>query len=168
MVDPHARQHRAVSIERIHRVEPSAQPHLEHRCVEVLAGEQPQGRERPELEIRQWGLAPDLLDFRERLAQRTVFYFETCNTHALVVAHEMRRRVQAGAIAGGTQDRFQHGAGRALAVGAAHRDDRARERGGEAAENFAHPLQAERDGGRMLRLDIAQPVVERPQDRLSS
>src|SRR5207253_2147605 len=93
VVDPHARQHCAVSIERIHRVEPSAQPHLENRCVELPAGEQPQSGERPELEIRQWGLTPDLLDCRERLAQRIVIYFETCNTRALVVAHEMRRPV---------------------------------------------------------------------------
>jgi hypothetical protein len=46
--------------------------------------------------------------------------------HALVVAHQVRRRVEPGPVAGRAQHRLEHRRGRALAVGAGHGDHRAR------------------------------------------
>ncbi len=42
--------------------------------------------------------------------------------HALVHAHQVRRRIEAGAQAGGAEDRSERGGGRALAVGARDED----------------------------------------------
>src|SRR5438552_8425395 len=74
----------------------------------------------------------------------------------------MRRGIERGAVAGGGEDRFQHRAGRALAVGSRDRDDRAAKASIQPAQHVADPLEAERDRLRMLQLDELEPAREAP------
>jgi hypothetical protein len=77
---------------------------------------------------------------------------------ALLEAHEVGRREHGRAVAGVPEDRLQHRAGRALAVGTGNRDDRAIEGQPEALCHGAGALQAEFDGLGMLSLGVREPV----------
>ena len=88
--------------------------------------------------------------------------------HALAVAHEVRRRVEAGAVAAQAQHRLVQRAARTFAVGAADRDHRAAELDAHAPEDRRHAVEAERDGLRMLALDELEPRGQCLQAMLSS
>jgi hypothetical protein len=72
---------------------------------------------------------------------------------ALVHAHEVRRGVEAGAVAGGAQDTLEHSGGRALAVGPGdeHRGEAAL-RVAQGGQQRAHVRQVELVRGRVVQL----------------
>ena len=73
------------------------------------------------------------------------------DAHALVVAQQVRRGVEADAIAGAQQDALEHGAGRTLAIGAADGDDRDSSAScPSACLDALHAIQSELDGRGML------------------
>ena len=168
MIDADAGEHRAIRVHYVHRVEPAAETHFQHRRFDSLAREEPQRRERAVLEIGERDFAARGLHRFERRAERVVARLRARDAHALVVAFEMRRRIEPGLVAARAQHRFQHGAARALAIGARDGDDRAAKLDTHALVDPRHALQAERDALRMLALDERQPLAERPHARLSS
>ena len=117
VVDTDARQHGAVGVDDVHRVEPAAQADLEDGRFDFFSGEVVKRRKRAEFEVRQLNLTPRPLHGSKRVGERLVRRLDPGDPDALVVAQEMRRRVEAGAISGGAQDRLEHRAGRSLAVG---------------------------------------------------
>ena len=72
--------------------------------------------------------------------------------------HQMRRGVNARAVARFQQDRLQHGAGGALAVSARHCDDRASKAQAHAVSNGFDTLQRHVDGGGVQALTMGEPV----------
>ncbi len=72
----------------------------------------------------------------------------------------MRRGVEADAIAGASQDALQHGAGGALAIGAADQNHRASLALTKRRLDDAQAIQPEVDGPNVLALDERQPLVE--------
>src|SRR5207248_8492272 len=79
----------------------------------------------------------------------------------LVVALEVRRRVQADAIAARAQYRFQHRARRALSVRAADGDHGTWKRKRKPRRDIAHAVEAQRDRLRVERFEIREPALER-------
>ena len=79
---------------------------------------------------------------------------------ALLKVHQMRRRVNAGSVTGLQQNGLQHGAGRALAVGARHGDDRALEGQAQSPGHGAHTREPHVDAYGVNLLAVSQPVVE--------
>jgi hypothetical protein len=161
MIDPDAGEHRAIRLDDIDRIEATAQADFENRCFDSCFGEPIERGEGAELEVGKGDSAPCGLDTRERFAKRIVGRLRAGDAHALVVAQKVRRGIEPRAVAGGAQDGLQHRAGRALAVGAADSDDRTVELDSQSGVDLRHALQPERDGFRMLLLDVAQPFVER-------
>jgi len=60
------------------------------------------------------------------------------------------------------QNRFQHRAGRALAVGAGYSEKHCRARPSEHVAHFRDAFQPELDGFRMDALDVVEPLSEAP------
>jgi len=73
----------------------------------------------------------------------------------------MRRRVERHAIAGSEQDRLEHRAGGAFAVGAPNGDDDWRQRKPEPVGQFTNAIQAQLDRARVQRLNAGEPVGQR-------
>jgi hypothetical protein len=71
----------------------------------------------------------------------------------------MGRGVDAGAVTRFEQDGFEHGAGRALAVGARHGDHRAVKTQVEPIGHLAHTLEPHVDGHRVQALTKIEPVL---------
>ncbi len=161
MINADARQHGTVRVHRIHRVQPPTQANFQDGDLDAFASKQPQGGERPVFEVRQRDVAAHRLDRRERFAKGVVACLGASYVHALVVAHEVRRRVKAGAIAPGAQHGFEERAARAFAIRAADGDDGAGELDSHASEHGGDPFQSERDGLRVLALDELEPFAER-------
>src|SRR5689334_5477011 len=72
----------------------------------------------------------------------------------------MRRRVASNTIAGAQKHGLQHGAARALAVGAADRNHRKRRRKSERLLDPDHALEPHRDRLRMQLLEIFEPLSQ--------
>src|SRR5690606_5820349 len=85
---------------------------------------------------------------------------DAADPHALVEVHEMGRAVQAHAVARGEQDRLEHRAGRALAVGSRDDDDGAVEAQPHARGDRPDPLEAEIDLAGMHALQPLEPGGE--------
>ena len=79
----------------VDRVEAAAQPHLEDRDVETGARERLQCRQRAVFEIGQRNVAARVLHGVERGDERGIAQRQAGDAHALVVAGQMRRRVEA-------------------------------------------------------------------------
>src|SRR5262249_39075374 len=90
MVDADARQHRAVGIDDVDRVEPAAQPDLEDRRLDLRSRKKPERREGAEFEIRELDIPSRLLYCRERFGQSLVRSLDARYAHALVVAQQVR------------------------------------------------------------------------------
>ncbi len=84
----------------------------------------------------------------------SIFATQAC---PLVKHQKMRLDIQAHTIAGAHQDRFQHGAGRTLAIGAGHHDHRAFELQIKPALDLGHALQPHVDGFEMARFEQGEP-----------
>src|SRR2546427_8642185 len=115
-----------------------------------------------ELEIRERDLTASTLDRLEGCTQARVAQGHAVEANALVVTKEVRRSVQAYPVSGGEQNRFQHRAGRALAVGASDGEKHRRARPSEYVAHFRHAFQPELDGFRMNTLDVVEPLSEVP------
>ena len=125
VVDADAGENRAIRIQYVYRVQPAAQADFEYQRFKILIGEENESRKRSKLEIGQRHRAARPLDRFKGRAERRIVRLAAGDAHALVVAQQVRRGVQAGAIAGGLEDRFEHRTGGTFAVGPANRENRA-------------------------------------------
>jgi hypothetical protein len=121
--------------------------HLENGHVEARLRHQVNDRQRGEFKVGQRDFAARRFHGVECIDQRFVAGHVAIDARALVEVEEVRLDVQAHLVARTQQDRFQHGAGRALAIGARHHDDRAFERQLHALLHRAHAVQAHIDDG---------------------
>src|SRR6186997_3210478 len=99
MIDPDAREHRAVGIEHVYRVETSAQSDFQDQGFKPFLRKKNKGRKRPELEIGQRYGASCALDCGEGVAKGSIVRFAPGDAHAFVVAQQVGRSVEADAIA---------------------------------------------------------------------
>ena len=138
-----------------------AESNFEHHRVETGARKQPQRRQRVELELRQRNIATHRFDRRESIAQRGVGRLGTVDANAFVVAQQMRRCIEAHVISRRAQHGVEYRACRALAVGAADGDNRARELRIHARLHLADAIETERDRPRMQRFEVRKPRGKR-------
>ena len=154
----------AIGIDDVDRIQAPAQPHLQNRHVQPGLAHQAQDGQRAELEIGQ-------ADFFTVLGSSPLHSFKLCcqirsgsgfaqQTATFLEMHQMRRGVDAGAVARMRQDRLQHRTGRALAIGAGHGDDRAVKAQFQAFSDPAHAVQAHVNRVRMQALAMRQPVLQ--------
>ena len=120
-------EHRAV--DDVGRIEAAAEADLEQQHVGGVLGKGKEGGRRGDLELGDVVAAVGGLCARQYIDQR--LFTDRCRPAAragkldtLVKAHEMRRRIDVHARAGGFDDRFQVGGDGALAVGAGNVHDR--------------------------------------------
>ena len=159
MIDVDRRDDRSVRVDEVDRIEPAAEADFEQRDVELRVGEQHQRGERAVFEVGQRDVAARGLNPFERIDERRVARFFALDAHALVVAQEMRRGIRADALAVRAQHCFEKRNRRALAVGAADRDD-GRPRCAEPLPDRANAIQAKLDRARMDALLVVEPVGE--------
>ncbi|CFN80872.1 Uncharacterised protein [Bordetella pertussis] len=119
--------------------------------------EQAQDGQRGELEIGQRDIAARGLDRLELLHQRRVAGDFAVDAGTFVEIDEMGRGVQAHPVARGQQDGFEHGAGRPLAVGAAHHEIDPVQAQIEPAGHLPHPVQPQVYGLGVDGFQILQP-----------
>ena len=169
MVQVNAGDDGAGRVNDVDRVQPAAQPHFQNDNIQPGVGQLLQKNQRGELEIAQRnnprtiGSVGLLAGRFHRLKIRQDGSRAddlAAQAATLLKMHQMRGRIHAGAVTGLEQDGFEHGAGRALAVGAGHRDDRAAESQLHAAGHCLHPRQPHVDAQGVNLLAIRQPVVE--------
>ncbi len=164
VVDVDAGDDRAVGIHDIGRVEAAAQAHLQDGDIQARLAHEAQDGERGELEVGQGHLRAAMRSRRlhGREVRDQIVRPDTLapDAAALLELHEVRRGIDAGAVARLQRHRLQHGAGGTLAVRAGHRDDGAGETQPEPARHLAHPLQAHVDGFRVDAFAMGQPAVQ--------
>jgi len=167
VVEVDAGQDGAVGVDDVDGVEPPAQTDFEHHGVQPLRSQQRQNGQRGEFEITQAHRLPcrvggvaGTLDGSKMRQQRIGLHRLSVNAAALLEMHQMRRGVDADAVAGSQQNRFEHGAGRAFAVGSGHSDHRAGKVQTHRRAHRLHPLQAEVDDAVMQLLGVCQPAVQ--------
>ena len=151
-----------IGVDRIDRIEAPAEPDLEHDELdtEVIEGEERRGGR--VLEERQRDLAPRRLDALEHLDEARRVDLGAVDADAFLVATQVRGGVEPDALAGRTQHRLEEGGDRALAVGAADRDDTgARFSDPEAIEERRDALEREVHGARVDALLEGKPLGER-------
>ena len=125
-LDP--RDHRERRVDRVHRVEAPAEPDLEHRGARAPLRKVLERRQRQPLEVRQPGPRPQApAQVPDDLPERLPGDLRAAQPDALADAHQVRRGVQTGRVAGGQQHRLEKRRGRALALGPGddHRGERA-------------------------------------------
>jgi len=105
-------------------IQSSAQTDFENHHVERGDGENFPGGQRAEFEIGQRHIATRGGDPRKTGDQSRIIHRRAVNPHPFVVTQQMRRGVQTDAIPGAAQNALQHGADRALAIGAGDQNDR--------------------------------------------
>ena len=169
VIERDARQHGAVRVPEVDRVEPTAEPDLHDRDVAARLDEQRHRGEGRELEVGQrvGGVVrgrgqPAPFDPGERADDVRVRRLLGSDAHALGEARHVRRRGRPRPVAGRAPDRLQHRHGRALAVGAA--DDHDGHRRVTETEAFGDPRDARQPELHLARVDgvdPAEPVVER-------
>ena len=113
----------ASRIKHIHRIQTPTQPDFENSDLHLLPGKMPDGCQRTEFKISQRCITARLLHRHKSSAQIGITCFMALNPHTLVVLQQMRRGIATDAISGNAQYTFQHGAGRAFAIGAANSND---------------------------------------------
>ena len=164
VIQVNAGEDRAVGIDDVDRIQAPAQTHFEHSAIETRGGEQREHRQGGEFEISEQNgriAQTRRLDLRKGAGQRGIADLGAGDARAFVESQQVWRGVQAGAVAASAQDRVKHGAGRTLAVGAAHDDGHASKRKTHASPHQGHPLKAELDAARMQLLDIGEPRGQR-------
>lgn len=149
VIEADRREHGDLGVDDVGRVEPAAEPDLEHGDVDLALVEvaERHHRERLELRERDRRLTLDRRPHEARPAREVRGQDGVAaDAHALGDADEVRARVEADAIAGGVQDRREEGGGRALAVGAGHgHGEHVAVRVTEAREGGLDALEAELD-----------------------
>ncbi len=152
---------RAIGVEQIHRIEPSAQPDFEHGRIEFRSSKQPRRGERPHLEVGERHVATRRLDCLERVDQLLIGRFAPVDPHPFVVTQQVWRGIETDAIPSGAQHCFEHRAGRTFAVGAADDEHHTHRSEGEAIAYLADTIEAQIDRHRMLAFEPLQPRVKR-------
>jgi hypothetical protein len=115
-------------------------------------------RQRREFEIGKVDVAARLFHECEGLDQHGVARHFAIDAGALIKIEEVRLDVEADAVAGVQQHRFEHRTGGTLAVGAGHHDHGTGELQLHALLDGAHAVEAHVDMGfSMARLDQRQP-----------
>ena len=163
MVDVDAGDDGAIGVDHIGGIQPPAQAHLENRHIQPGLAHQPQDGQRGELEIGERhfrALHARLLHGLELRQQLDGLHDLAAHAAAFLEMHQMRRCVDAGAKARLQRHGLQHGAGRAFAVGARHRDHGAVETQVQALGNFAHAIQAQRNILGVQALAIGEPCIQ--------
>jgi hypothetical protein len=166
VIDADAGQHRTVGVQHVHRVQAAAKADFQDCGFNILKS--PERRKSAELEIGERYIPARSFHGLESAGQHGIVGLDAGDAHALVVAHQVRRRVEAGARAARAQDRLEHRAGRALAIRAADRDHGALQPHLHPPQDVRHAVEAQRDRLGMLPLDVREPIGEASHDRLSS
>ena len=108
----------------VRRVQPASEAHFQHDDLALFESEDQQRHDGDALE--DGGFVLHLLDLYRHQIRRVLHIFvghvPAVDLHALVVADQMRRRIQARMITRRAQHGFQHGGGAALAVRAGDMD----------------------------------------------
>ena len=110
---------RGVGIEQVHRIQPPAQPDLQHLRGAAPGAKHPQGRQRAELEVGQRGVAALRLDGDEGLDDARRVHRLAIDHDALGIVVQVRRGELAHAVPDTLQQVGRQAGGRALAIGAA-------------------------------------------------
>ena len=164
MIEVDAGEDGAIGIDDVYRIQSTTKPHLKDHTLKCGLGKQEKRRERGELEIGQRNrggpLARHLYTFK-RIREDSVDDLDTIDADALIESQQVRRGIQPRAIAACAKHGFKHCAGRSLAIGTAHRDDRAGEPDAEAITHQRDPVQPHVDGFRMQHLDVREPIIQR-------
>ena len=117
----------AVAVMDVGGIQAPAQADFQDDDVDMLCGKTFPGGQGAHLEIGELGVAglTCAFDACEGVTEGGIADGALGDAYALVVMQQMWRGVQTDTIAGAAEDLFQHGAGRALAIGAGHGDHRA-------------------------------------------
>ena len=150
----------AVGVDDVDRVEPAADADFQDHDVQAGGGHQTENCQHGELEIGQRCLAPQRLDAGKVRQQVGSLHDLAADAAALFKMDQMRRGVDAGAVAGLQQDSFQHRAAGALSVGAGHGNDRAVKFQRHATGHAVNSVQPQGYGRRVQALAVREPVVE--------
>ena len=164
MVDVNTGDDRAIGVHDVGGVEPPAQPHLQNGHVEQRMAHQAQDGQRGELEVGQRNIVAveraRILHGRKMLQQRLGGDDVAMDAAALLEVHQVRRRIHPRAVARLQGDGLDHGAGRALAIGARHGDDGAVKAQRHAACHLAHPFQTHVDVVRVQAFAVRKPAFQ--------
>ena len=164
VVDVDAGDDGAVCVDDVGGVQPAAQPHLQDGHIQQRMAHQPQDGQRGEFKVRQRNIIAierscAFHRFKVRYQIRSIYSF-AMHAAALFKMHQVRRGVDPGAKTGLLGHGLQHGAGRALAIGAGDGDHRAVKTQAHAGGHFANPLQAHVDVLRVQPLAMAEPAFQ--------
>ena len=161
VVDINAGDDGAVSIHHVRSVEPAAQAHFQNGDIQLGQTQHAQDGQRGELKIRQQDFftlqACGFHGFKVRQKVLSLGDF-TVNAATLLKMHQVWRGIDAGLIARLQGHGLQHGTGRALAVGASHRNDGAVKLQRHALRDFAYTLQAHGNVLWMNLLAVRKPL----------
>ena len=144
-----AGDHRAIGVDDVDRVQPPAQADFQNGHVQMGLSHQAQDGQRAELEISQADIASDRLDSRKSFGESFGRCRLAVQAAAFLKMNQMWRGVNTCAVTGLQQHRLQHGAGRALAVGARHGDHRAVKTQRHAVGHGFHAVQPHVNGHRV-------------------
>ncbi|KFB71773.1 MAG: hypothetical protein AW09_003090 [Candidatus Accumulibacter phosphatis] len=167
MIEGDTGHHGTIGIVGIDRIEAPAQPDFENHDFDLTDAEDLDGGQSTKLEISQCDSASRLsrrLNPGKGLAQIGVFYRDSINAHPLLVLQEMRRGIAGHAVTGKAVDRFEIGAGRTLAVGAADSDQRALRMLTQLLLDAPDPFQPQLDSrlpARVETFEVGQPEFQR-------
>jgi hypothetical protein len=162
MIEADRRQHRGIGVEEVGGIEAAAETHLQHRHVHGGRCEQQQGCQGVVFKEGEGRVRARRLDALEGADERRIVDLGTADADALVVTQQVRGGEEPDTRAARREQSLQvHGDG-ALAVGAAHGDDRAGNLAHpEPAGHPRHALEPHVDRVRVHRLLQRQPVRER-------
>lgn len=161
VVQVHAGQHRAAGVKSVGGVQPAAQADFQHNHVHLGRDKGMHRRQGGKLKISQPGVAAPGLDSGKAGGQLGVAGGLEVNRHPFVVGQQMRRGKRPHPIAGGVQDGGQHGAHRALAIGAGHSDHRAGRNQSHGVAHGAHAVQPQVDAVDVEGFQPGQPIGQR-------
>ena len=154
--------HGNVGIDQVYCIEAPAHAHLEHRNVDVARLEHQQRRQGAGFEPGQCRITTHALDPRKRAYQFDVVDRHAVNANPFVVGQQVRRGIAAHRAICGAQDGVDERHGGALAIGSANGEhDRRRALQPQSVGDFAHAIQAHRNGLRVHALPMQQPLRKR-------
>ena len=158
VIQVHAGDDGAVGVNDVDGVQPPAQPDLQDDRIQGRLREQAHDGQRGELEIGQTDIAARGLDRLELGDQVGVRGNLAVDPRPLVEIDQVRRGVQTHPVARRLQNRFQHGTGGALAVGAADHEGHGVEFERKALSHCLDTIQAHVDGLGMQGFQVLQPI----------
>ena len=143
VVEVNAGDDGAIGVDDVDGVQPPAQAHFQNHHVQRRARDDVQNGQGGKLKVGQRHRVPlgaRSLHCGKPGNQGFGLHHLALQTQAFFKMHQVGGRIHRSAVACLQQDGFQHGAGRALAVGARHGDYRAMQRQPHARGNHAHAL----------------------------